>query len=264
VLAGLAVVLALTAPVCAADDDAIEPDRPDVTNSATTVGAGRVQVETGFYYGRERRAPSGDDRDRREDRRLAIETTARAGITESLEVRLELEPYVRLRGFEEATDHGDVTLAAKWRFLDAPAGAAWPSLALIPFVTLPVTEPPIGSGKTDVGAVLAASFDLPWGIGLDANAGVAAIGQSRPGGHLVQARASVSASRDIVERLAAFAEVFYNSREEWGGDEQVGVDTGLIWKVTKTLALDAAAGTLVRGSGPDWFVRAGVSVRFGR
>lgn len=263
-LAALAVVLLAAAPALGGDDDAIDPDRPDQTNSAKTVGAGRVQVESGVFYGRERRAPQGDDRDRREDRRLAVETTIRVGLTPSFELRLETEPYVRLRGFEEASDHGDFRLAAKWRLLDAPEDAAWPSLALLPFVTLPVTEEPIGSGKTDAGLTLAASFDLPWGIGLDANAGVAVVGQNHPGGHLVQALASASMSRDVVEGLTLFAEVFYNSRDEWQGGDQVGVDTGLVWRVAKTVALDVAAGTFVRGSGQDWFVRSGLSVRFGR
>jgi hypothetical protein len=259
----VAVVLAAVTPAPAADDS-IEPDRPDVTNGAKTVGAGRIQVESGVFYGRERRAPMGDDRDRRDDRRLAVETTVRVGVTGSLELRLEAEPYVRLRGFDEEDGHGDFNLSAKWRFFETPEGAAWPSLALVPFVKLPVTEEPIGSGKTDAGVTLVASFDLPGGLGLDANAGVAVIGQSRPGGSLVQARASASVSREIVEGLATFGEVFYGSRDEWAGGNRVGLDAGLVWKVARTLALDVAAGTLVHGSGPDWFVRAGVSVRFGR
>ncbi len=263
-LAAFTVVLLVAAPAAGAGADSLDPDRPDVSSSASTIGAGRVQVEAGVFYGRERKAPRGDDRDRREDRRLAIETLTRIGLAESFEVRLELEPYVRLRGFDEASDHGDVGVSAKWRFLDAPDGAAWPSLALIPFVTLPVTEAPIGSGKTDAGVLLVASFDLPRGLGLDVNVGAAAIGQSRPSGYLVQALASAALSREVLPRLTAFTEVFYSSRGEWEGKDQVGVDAGLLWKLTTTLALDTAVGLTAHGQGPDWFVRSGVSVRFGR
>jgi hypothetical protein len=263
VVAVVGVALLAAAPGFAADAD-IDPDRPDLSSSASTVGAGRLQVEAGIVYGRERRAPRGEDRDRRQDRRFAVETLTRIGLGESLEARVEIEPYVRLRGFDEADDHGDVRLSAKWRILDAPEGAAWPSLALLPFVKLPVAEEPVGSGKTDAGLLVAASFALPRGLGLDVNAGLAAVGQSRPGGHLLQALASASLTREVLARVTAFTEVFYGSRAEWEGTDLVGVDAGLLWKLTRSLALDAAVGVTALGQGPDWFVRSGASVRFGR
>jgi len=261
-LAAAALALAVAAPAHAADDS-IDPDRPDVSAGAKTVGAGRVQIESGILLQRERRAPTGDDRDRRDDRRFSIETLFRIGITETLELRVEAEPYVRLRGRDEADDHGDFTLAAKWRFFEPPQSSAAPALALIPSVKLPVAEEPIGSGKTDFGLLLAASFELPWRLALDLNAGAAAVGQSR-GGYLGQALLRASASREVLDDVNAFGEVFFNSRAEREASDQLGVDAGIVWKLTKSFAVDAAAGTFVHGQGADWFVRAGASVRFGR
>ena len=44
----------------------------------------------------------------------------------------------------------------------------------------------------------------------------------------------------------------------------VVLDAGVLWRPTRDLALDLSAVTSLAGSGPDWLVRAGVSVRSGR
>ena len=256
--AACALVLLLASGVLGADDDTIDPDRPDVASSAKTVGLGRVQVETGVLFSRTSAAGEPTER------RLAAEALLRVGLTERLEVRVDSDPIVRLRGAEDATDVGNFTLSLKWRFLDPPADAAWPALALNPFVKLPTAPAPIGTGKTDVGAVFIASFELPAQFALDLNAGVAAIGQTRPSGYLVQALAAASVSRELGRRVSMFAEVFYGSRDERQGRGMVGIDTGVVWKILPNLALDAALGTSLYGSLPDVFVRAGGSFRFGR
>ena len=93
---------------------------------------------------------------------------------------------------------------------------------------------------------------------------LAAIGQTRPSGHLLQALVSASLSRKLGAVLTGFGEIFYASREERSGRDQVGVDGGITWTVLPNIALDAAVGTSLYGRLPDVFVRAGGSVRFGR
>jgi len=242
----------------AEEPEPISPDRAGAATGAATVGRRALQIEAGLVYERERIGGSPSDR------RFTVEATLRAGVTERLEVRVMGEPLVHLRGAEDATDHGDFGLGAKYRFLD-PAEDSWrPALALLPFVTLPVNEPPIGTGKTDFGSLLLASFALPAQVSLDVNAGLAAIGQTRPGGYLLQAIAAAGASRDVAERLTLFSDVFYTSRDERASRDSVVVDAGIIWRPTRDVALDASGVTSLAGPGPDWAVRAGVSVRFGR
>jgi hypothetical protein len=258
-LAGAAVLMLLFASgAIGADDDAIDPDRPDVSSSAKTVRPGRVQLETGVLFERTRTAGEPTEK------RLSAEALVRIGVTDRLEVRVDGEPIVRLRGADHTTDVGDVTLGAKWRFFQAPDGSAWPLLALNPSVKLPTAPEPISSGKADVGLLLLASFDLPAQLSLDLNAGLAAIGQTRPNGYLLHARTSASMSRDLGRGVSAFAEVFYGSRDEWHGRDQVGIDGGIVWRILPNVALDAAVGTSLYGRLPDVFVRAGGSIRFGR
>lgn len=253
-----ALVLLIARGAAAADGDALDPDRPDVSSSARTLGAGRVQLETGVLAERTRLAGEPTER------RISAEMLLRIGVAERLELRVDGEPIVAVRGVEDAIDVGDFRVGAKWRFLDALEGAASPMLALLPFVKLPTAPTPIGSGKADYGLLLAASFELPADFALDANAGLAAIGQTRPSGYLLQALVAASLSRKLAAAVTGFGEIFYASREEWSGRDQVGVDAGIVWTVLPNLALDAAVGTSLHGRLPDVFVRAGGSVRFGR
>ena len=256
----LAAALLLLPLAARADDekDKVQPDRSGAATSTSTVGAGAVQIEAGFNYGHERSggAPT--------EKRFGLEAAVRIGLTEAFEVGFMGEPLVRLRNEVDDTGHGDFMLLAKYRFFDPPQGSPWPSLAVLPFVTLPVTEEPFGSGKTDFGAILLASFELPWQFSLDLNAGVAAIGQNRPSGYLAQAIVRGGLSRAIIESVTLFTDLVYTSRGEREGRDTVILDAGVIWWPARRVALDASVVTSLAGNAPDWTVRAGVSVRFGR
>jgi hypothetical protein len=258
----LALALALLAlPLGAwADEDAepISPDRASASVSANTVGRGAVQLETGFAYLTERAggAPT--------ERRFRIEAGLRAGVTERLELRIEGFPFVRVRGADDDSGAGDFLVGGKYRFLDAVPDSWLPALGVFPFVKLPVAEEPLGSGKTDAGTLLLGSFALPAQLSLDLNVGLVAVGQLHPDGYLLQALVAAGLSRDVAESVGLFTDVVYASRGERAGRDSVLVDLGAIWRPTRNIALDASVVTSLTGSGPDWAVRGGVSVRFGR
>jgi hypothetical protein len=237
--AALGLLALLASPVEAADDE-MDPDRPDVASSARTVGRGRVQVESGIFA---RTRLAGEPT----ERRLSPEAMLRLGVTDAFEVRVAGEPIVRLRGAEDATDVGDFWASAKWQVFDAPDGSRWPALARptsarcsLPPSTLRRRSP---STSTRGGR-------------RSARAG--------PSGYFLQALTAASLSREIAGGVTAFGEVFYGSRDERDGRDQVGLDTGIVWKMTRDLALDVGAGTSLYGRLPDVFVRAGGSMRFGR
>lgn len=246
--------------VAAADEQPspIETDRPDLTNGVTTVPSGAVQLETGVAYARRSIAAS------EAERRLALEATLRVGLADRLEARLEGEPLVRLSGEQDDTGSGDVTLGLKYRFGDSRQGDWFPGVGALPFVKLPVAREPIGSEKPDFGLIALATFDLPWDLGLDVNAGIAAIGQSRPGGYLLQALVSASLALPVAERLFTLVEVFFASPEQRDASDEVGLTAGVVWRVARLVALDAAIVTSLAGPVPDYTLRAGVSLRFGR
>jgi len=85
-----------------------------------------------------------------------------------------------------------------------------------------------------------------------------------PNGYLLQALAAASLERAVTERLSMFGEVFFASRGERDGRDALALNAGLVHLVNRRLALDMAAGTDLTGRSPDYFLRAGGSVLFGR
>jgi hypothetical protein len=234
----------------------IQPDRAGVARNALTGRPGEVQLETGLQYFHESVGGSPSAR------RLGVEANLTVGLTERLELALDAEPLVRLRGPEDETGAGDVFVGLKYRFYDPPADTALPTLAGLTFVKIPVASRPIGSTEVDLAMVLLASFELPGELGVDLNAGVGLAGQ--PDGWLVRALLALGVARDVGRGFTLFTDVFYTTREERGGRDRVGLDAGVIWTPTRDLAFDVSGVTSLAGAGPDWGVRGGMSIRFGR
>jgi hypothetical protein len=236
----------------------INPDRPDLTTSAEVVPAGALQIETGLEYARERVGGAATER------QLSVQGVLRLGLTPALEISIEGEPFLWLRAAADDHGSGDYTLGLKYRFFAPAPDGGGPALALKPFVKLPTAREPLGSERPDFGALLLMSVALPWSLSLDANAGVAAIGQRRPEGFIPQGIASASLSWAVTERLSSITELFLATKEERGGRDSLLATVALMYRVTPRLALDAGMRTTITGQGPDWSAFIGLSVRLGR
>jgi hypothetical protein len=236
----------------------INPDRPDLTTSAEVVPAGALQIETGLEYARERVGGAATER------QLSVQGVLRLGLTPALEISIEGEPFLWLRAAADDHGSGDYTLGLKYRFFAPAPDGGGPALALKPFVKLPTAREPLGSERPDFGALLLMSVALPWSLSLDANAGVAAIGQRRPEGFIPQGIASASLSWAVTERLSTITELFLATKEERGGRDSLLATVALMYRVTPRLAVDAGMRTTLTGRGPDWSAFIGLSVRLGR
>jgi hypothetical protein len=219
--------LTITASVVRAESARIDIDRPSLSNSTSTVPPGALQIESGVESSRTRVGGSPAER------QLSLDVTLR-GLTERLEVRLDGEPLVVTRGLHDDTGNDDLSLQAKYRFYDGREWTWWPSLGVLPFVTFPIAHAPHGTNVPDFGLAGLASFDLPRGLSLDANAALGGLG------------------------------VFFASAAERGAHGPVGVDAGVEFFLTRRIAFDVAGQTSLAGPGPDYSFRAGLSVRFGR
>jgi hypothetical protein len=250
----LAVVLLLVVPdalpALAAE---IDPDRPELTDSAKLVPRGAVQLESGVAFSRERRAGLAAEKT------FEAEADLRIGISRDVELNLGWSPLVRVRGPKDDTGIGDVTLGVRYRFVEGLEDEL-PHVAAKVFAKLPVADEPIGTGRPDFGLLLLASFELPQEFELEVNVGGAAIGQSRPNDYLAQAIATASLSRALAPSLLGFLEFLFNSRDQRDGREQLAVNIGLVYRLTHRLAIDAGVQTSLAGRGPDYVVRTGVSV----
>lgn len=246
----VAAMLLAASAAGAAEEEDIAPDRPSVGTGSGIVAPGLFQIESGLEYARQ----SGTGR-------FHAESLLRAGIASGLEARLLVEPVTVLTDGSTEAGFGDITLGLKYRYL-APGEDGWPpALAVMPFVKAPTARDPIGTERVDFGAVAIASFSLPWDLGCDVNAGVVAVGQRH--GFLAQAVASLSLNRSITDRLSIYGELFFQSKDERGGRSAFGGDAGVLFLLTKRVALDAAVEVGLLGDGNDWAVRAGISVLLG-
>lgn len=250
----LAAALLTTAPRAWGQQDDVNPDRPGAGTSALTVPRGALQLETGVDHASERRAGEPTQR------RTSLATTVRYGLLDGVELRLDGEPFVALRGGEHATNIGDVFLGAKLRLLEGGEGLLRPTLSLLPVVKLPTAPAPIGTERADFQLLGLATFTAGR-VGFDLNAGLAALGQRDPSGYLVQAFVAGTLGVDVTDAVNVFAEIFYNSPAERDGDDLVGASAGVSYKLTRNLALDAAVITTLAGRGPDYRVQAGMTIR---
>jgi hypothetical protein len=241
----------------AAADDSVITDRPDLTNGTLTVTPGAVQIETGVEYQHVSQAGPALHR-------FALQNTVRVGVAKGLEVRVDGEPFVRMRGPDDDTGTGDETLGLKYRFLDQPEAWWWPSLGVEPSLKLPTAPQPIGTGRVDVGALALVSWVFPVDLSLDVNAGLNAIGQPHPKSYLIQAVVSGSFAQQITEHFSTYVELAYKSRGSPEDRNTIVLDTGFIFLLRRWLALDAAVGTALAGRGPEYVFRTGLTVRLGR
>jgi hypothetical protein len=98
---------------------------------------------------------------------------------------------------------------------------------------------------------------LPWEVQLTVNAGIVVVGH--PHGYLLQGLASAAVSRAFWGRLSPFLEVFFASR-----DVREGLDTGLVYLLTRRVAIDVAAETTLNRHRSDYALRSGLSLLLGR
>uniref|UniRef100_UPI0035CC0C3D transporter n=1 Tax=uncultured Sphingomonas sp. TaxID=158754 RepID=UPI0035CC0C3D len=181
---GAALTLLVAAPAQAADRDYC-PTRPGLGTTPCTISPGRVSVETALTDWTLDNQP-----DQRADTVLIGDTLARLGLTDGLEAQFGWTPYGHVRtrdkttGMVDSTGRvGDVKLALKANLLN-PDGKTL-SIAVQPFVTLPVGRAPVGAGDWGGGVVVPVTYDLNDTLNLAATSEIdAAVNQSGQGRHL--------------------------------------------------------------------------------
>jgi hypothetical protein len=240
----------LSLPAARADDDTINPDRPNVANSSQVVGSRRIQLETGVQWDRQRDLEA-------HVRTLTTPTLLRIGVSDALELRVETDG----RTIEHASDPGTGVHTVNAGWSDLSAGVKWhladqdgmrPSVGLIAEAALPTGSRALrGSG-------LRPAVELPveWDLGHDWSLGV------MPGvvrdSDVTYGVFAASLGKAFGERLHGFAEV---AAPQIGHGTQALVDAGVAWLVNKDCQLDAMVVHGMNRQTPGFSLAFGVSVR---
>ncbi|KMS56246.1 hypothetical protein V474_14925 [Novosphingobium barchaimii LL02] len=255
------VALALVPKVASAQERDFCSDRPGIGTPACTVSPGQVYVEAGIGdWTLERSAGE------REDTFLAGDFLVRYGVADHSEVQIGWTAlgFSRTRAagsIEHNSGTGDVTLALR-RNLVHPDGSGF-SVAVMPFVTLPVGREPIGAGDWSAGALLPLSYELSDKINIAATTEVdAAVDEDGSGRHLAFSEV-VGASLQVAETLTATAEYQVMADHDPQGHQVQHVSgLSLAWQPGENLQFDVGANAGLDHDAPDLEVYFGVSRRF--
>jgi Putative MetA-pathway of phenol degradation len=253
--------LLAAAPLAAQDFSGLpEPlvtDRPDFTESTSTVPLGHYQLEGGYTFSRQ-----GE-----EDSHSFGELLLRVGAGERWEARFGIGSYDRIepsvRGATKLSGYEDPTLGVKIRLTEddpnlLPPG--WPRMAMLLSTTIPIGSDELTADDWQPDGKLALAWDLSDRLSLSSNLIYAY--PSDGGERFNQFAASLSAGLALSDRLGVYLETFGFSKESADGSSTSYVNSGLTWLLSNDLQIDARIGAGLDEPRPNWFAGAGAGIRF--
>lgn len=263
--AALAVIAAVAAPARAQDGDGPRfcPNRPDLGSSGCITEPGHVQLEVSAVdWQRD------DAADARGDRTLVGDVQLRLGLDERTEVQVSWTPFVHDRTRDRPTGAvavaegvGDVRLAVR-RNLRHPDGKDL-SLAVEPFVTVPIDRIPVGDGDWGAGVVLPVSYDLgdAWQVAFTGELD-AAVDEDGRGRHFA-AQGIAGLQHALTDKVDVVGELLVR-REGDPADVRTEVlaASSLAWQPRHGLQLDLLAAAGLNRDTPDLRVLTGGAIVF--
>ena len=259
---GVALLMLAAAPAQAEERDYC-PTRPGLGTTPCTISPGHVSVETALTDW------TLDDRsDQRTDTVLIGDTLARLGLSDNVEAQFGWTPYGHVRTRDKTTGMvesagrvGDITLGFKANLLN-PDGQKV-SIAVQPFVTVPVGRAPVGAGDWGGGVVVPVTFDLSETLNLATTSEVdAAVNQSGDGRHLAYSEV-LGLGIKLTKQVTATLEV-EALRDEDPDDTttQALASASLAWMAKDDLQLDIGGVAGLNRDAPDVELYVGISRRF--
>lgn len=238
--------------------DLIESGRPDFVESSTVVGKGRVQVEAGLQYERERNGAG-------RERVLSTPAVLRIGVADTLELRVETEGrmnrHLRLDG-GRATDagYGDTSLALGWHLLDADAGR--PSVGLLASADFDSGSRAFRGQGVRPALRLIGEWSLPNGMALGLMPGIGVERDDEGAGRYRYGLFGIVLAKGFGERLRGLVEVAlpHIASSRHGGTE-ASFDVGAAYLLSKDVQLDAMVSRGLNSRTPDFAFTIGLSIR---
>ena len=237
------VVFAMTVPARGQTPDPMNPDRPGVSNGASTVGAGRLQVEIGgnvFW-------------DQGDDAFDTLPIALRYGIGKAFELRLESDT-VSIHGHDRGV--ADLVVGGKWTF-----HAGNPVLGLMVRARVPTGSRAFREEAVTPDFTLLANVPLGQKWSVEANVALAVLpvaGEDR----IAQWTYAETVGAAVTPKLQLFGELASIGAGTRNGPRQVLTDTGMAYAPKNDLVFDLDVIAGLSSKAPDWGLTGGVSVRF--
>ncbi len=250
-------------PAWADDSRDLCADRPGLGTPACTVSPGHVVAEIGL-------ADWTHDADStsRTDTVTAGEMLLRAGVTDSLEAQVGWTAYghVRMRdkltgAVDKVARVGDMTFALRQN-LHNPDGSGF-SVALMPYVTLPVGRAPVGAGDWSAGVIAPLSFQLNDTVSLAFTPEIDAAADSDGNGRHLRFGSVVGLGFALTDNLSASTEVaLYRDRDPDGHATEALLGLSAAWQANDATQFDAGLNLGLNSQSPDSELYIGIVRRF--
>lgn len=243
-------------------EDEIVTDRPDFTEASSTVGAGRIQLEAGYTYSR--------DRDGGLDHNHSYpEALFRIGMFANwFELRIG-QNFSNTRqlgadgGVFSTSGGDDLYLGTKLGLTEQKE--IWPEMALIVQTTVPTGPRDQTAGRMLPGLNWLYGWDTPiewFSVGASSQANSNVDGNDHTYVELAQ---SVTANYALTKKLGAFTEFFAFFPEGATSPDagpQYYFDGGFTYKITPNFQYDIRGGVGLNRRSEDFFVGSGFAVRY--
>ncbi|WP_425230441.1 transporter [Sphingomonas sp.] len=237
------------------------PERPGLNTPPCIIDVGHVSIETSLADWT--LARQGGDR---EDTVLLGDTKLRIGLTGAVEAQIGWTPLgidrTRSGGsVDRQTRVGDVTLGIKAN-LAHPDGNGF-SMAILPFVTVPVGRQPIGAGDWGGGVLLPISYSIGDTLQLEATPEVdAAVDGDGAGRHLAYS-ATAGLGWKLTNALTLTGEGQVERDDDPAGHETHALAAlSLAVQAGKNLQFDVFGAKGLNKQSPDVEIYGGVAARF--
>ncbi|MFA5963983.1 MAG: transporter [Sphingomonas sp.] len=260
----IACALLLLAPATAfAEDRDYCPTRPGLGTTPCTIAPGRVSVEVALTDW-----TLEQDSTQRSDTVLVGDSLVRFGLSDTIEAQFGWTPFghVRTRDklagtIDSANRVGDATLGLKANLLH-PDGSGV-SVAVQPFVTIPVGRAPLGAGDWGAGVVIPITFDLSDRVNLATTTEAdAAVDQDGRGRHFA-ASETLGLGFRLSKTLGATIEGQLLRDEDPAGSTTQGLASlSLAWMAKDNLQFDIGGVAGLSRDAPDLELYVGMSRRF--
>jgi hypothetical protein len=252
---GAAVVLALGLSVDVVAEEPLVTDRPDFTESSSSVGSGVLQLESGVSF---------NDFSGGTKVTTVGEVLTRWGVAEKLELRFLLPTYAWERaGGKDLTGFLNSGIGLKYELAQGRGDGFIGGMeaAVIASTTIPTGTSEFASSKWQPSAVLAASWEFGANVGIGSNLGI-----GRPAddeNRYTTLWASVAVGVGLNDSTSVFFELYGFNREEDRGPSTATFQTGLVYLFSPDLQADVRAARRLTDQGVDFLVGAGISWRLG-
>jgi hypothetical protein len=251
--AALATCLLLTQAQAYAAEEAIATDRPDVVESSAVVGKGRFQIETSF-------ASERNEADGLKTTTRSTPTLLRYGLSDTTELRLETDGFIR----EQGGEHGfaDIALGLKWHTHDGDEATGKPGIAWLLHTDLNTGASAFRGHGFRPSLRMVAEWELPHEFSLGVMPGVL-VDTNEDNHRYTAAILAVTVGKSWTDNFRTFVEVAgHQLTSARNGGSVITYDAGIAYLISPTMQVDTAVYVGANQYTPDFQWTVGFSIKF--